>query len=405
MQQAYIKFHQVWKRFRRGEVHDSLRDLLPAVGRGLFRVARRDQSTLRLNEFWALRDVDFEVRPGQALGIIGGNGAGKSTCLKLLTRILRPTYGAIEVKGRIGSLIEISAGFHPDLTGRENVFLQGSIMGMRIARIKEKFDEIVDFSGIGEFLDTPVKRYSSGMQARLGFAIAAHLDPDVLIIDEVLAVGDSRYQDRAFGRIRELVSSGIPVAIVSHQLDRIATLCTDVLVLDHGVVAFRGPPVESIGWYLAGSHTVAVDPLHPSAIQLVSMKVVGGRTFDSGDRVCLDLRGVVREGGPRDEHIVLRVYSTTTAALVAGITTEQCSLPPLEEGPVRIEISFELNLRPGVYAVEPFVVDRVTGNDCNVGPNAYVQVREDPGFIGTAQLRPEMQLISAPAESSPPSLL
>src|SRR6185295_19042136 len=235
------------KRFRRGQLHDSLRDLLPTLSRRLVRFGNNGgPDGLRANEFWALRDLSFEVKPGQALGIIGGNGAGKSTALKILTKILRPTTGTIEVDGRIGSLIEISAGFHGDLTGRENVFLQGAIMGMKIADITRRFDQIVEFSGIADFIDTPVKRYSSGMNARLGFAIAAHLEPDVLIIDEVLAVGDMRFQERAFGRIRELARSGLPVVMVSHQLDRVAELCTDVIVLRSGEVAARGEPGEAI---------------------------------------------------------------------------------------------------------------------------------------------------------------
>src|SRR6476661_7746469 len=181
---ASVSFRKVWKKFRYGEVHDSLRDLIPALGKRLIGrgAAARD---LRSGDFWALRDVSFEVVPGEALGIIGPNGAGKSTILKLLTRIVRPTRGSCAVRGRIGALIELSAGFHPDLTGRENVFLQGSIMGMQRREIAGKFDEIVEFAGIPDFIDTPVKRYSNGMHARLGFSIAAHLDPDVLIIDEV----------------------------------------------------------------------------------------------------------------------------------------------------------------------------------------------------------------------------
>ncbi len=195
-----IVFDGVWKKFQRGERHDSLRDLIPATMRRLGRRAV-EADELDAGDFWVVRDMSFTVRPGECLGIIGGNGAGKSTTLKLLTGILRPTRGSIEVVGRVGSLIEVSAGFHPDLSGRENVFLQGAIMGMSHATIRRRFDEIVEFAGVSEFIDMAVKRYSSGMNARLGFAIAAHLDPDVLIIDEVLAVGDIGFQQRAFGRL------------------------------------------------------------------------------------------------------------------------------------------------------------------------------------------------------------
>src|SRR5205814_3843662 len=196
-----VVFEGIWKKFRRGERHDSLRDLVPALARGLAR--RRRPLDLAEQEFWAVRDVSFEVGPGEALGIIGPNGAGKSTSLKLLTKILRPTRGQCALRGRVGALIEVAAGFHPDLTGRENVFLQGAIMGMARNEVTRKLDAIIDFSGLHDFVDTPVKRYSSGMNARLGFSIAANLNPDVLVIDEVLAVGDMAFQQRCINRMEE----------------------------------------------------------------------------------------------------------------------------------------------------------------------------------------------------------
>src|SRR5688572_19252323 len=199
MSQAAVIFDGVWKKFRRGERYDSLRDLVPST---LKRLAGRSRhADLERKEFWAVHDVSFEVRRGEALGIIGPNGAGKSTILKLLSRILKPTHGRCEVRGRAGALIEVAAGFHPDLTGRENVYLQGAIMGMKRREIVQRFDEIVDFAGVSEFIDTPIKRYSSGMNARLGFSIAAHLNPDVLIIDEVLSVGDIAFQQKCYNRM------------------------------------------------------------------------------------------------------------------------------------------------------------------------------------------------------------
>src|SRR4029077_19018270 len=205
---------------------------------------------LDTDEFWVLRNVSFEIKPGQALGIIGANGAGKSTALKVLTRILKPTRGTARVQGRVGALIELAAGFHPDLTGRENVFLQGAIMGMRREEIRRRFDEIIDFAGIPDFVDTPVKRYSSGMNARLGFSIAVHLEPDALIVDEVLSVGDATFQHHAFTRLKEMVRGQIPAVIVTHQLNRIVELCDSCIVLERGAVKFHGSPEAAVSAYL-----------------------------------------------------------------------------------------------------------------------------------------------------------
>ncbi|HVZ15706.1 MAG TPA: ABC transporter ATP-binding protein, partial [Terriglobales bacterium] len=235
MSKPAVIFDGVWKKFATGERHDSLRDLIPATFRKLVR--KRAPEGLGNREFWALRNVSFEVAPGQALGIIGPNGAGKSTTLKLLTKILRPTIGACDVRGRVGALIEVAAGFHPDLTGRENVYLQGAIMGMRRDEIARRFDEIVEFSGVRDFIDTPVKRYSSGMNARLGFAIAAHLDPDVLIIDEVLSVGDMVFQQKCLQRMMDFRAQGIAIVFVSHHLNSVVHLCQSAVLLRSEIIA------------------------------------------------------------------------------------------------------------------------------------------------------------------------
>jgi lipopolysaccharide transport system ATP-binding protein len=247
--EASVLFNDVWKKFRRGERHDSLRDLIPAALDYALGRSRPKASELGGREFWALREVSFEVRPGEAVGIIGPNGAGKSTILKLLTRILKPTKGQCRVRGRTGALIEVTAAFHPDLTGRENVYLQGAIMGMRRAEIVRKFDEIVDFAGAGEYIDTPVKRYSTGMNTRLGFAIASQLDPDVLLIDEVLSVGDASFRDKCMERMRELLGRGVPLVFVSHNLSAVLELCTRAIVMDQGAVRFEGDPARAIQEY------------------------------------------------------------------------------------------------------------------------------------------------------------
>ena len=243
-----IGMDAVWKKFHRGERHDSLRDLIPAAAR---RVMKGVQSAGELgkDDFWALRDVSFQVQRGDALGIIGHNGAGKSTLLKILTRLLRPTLGTYVTNGRIGALIEVTAGFHPDITGRENIFLNGSIIGMKKADIARRFDAIVDFSGIGEFIDTPVKRYSSGMNARLGFSVAAHLEPEILIVDEVLSVGDYTFQGKCIRWMQNLLASGTTVIFVSHNMDSVLSLCNSALLLDQGRVAAQGDLKQVIGEY------------------------------------------------------------------------------------------------------------------------------------------------------------
>jgi len=202
------------------------------------------------NFIWALKDVSFEVKQGEVLGIIGRNGAGKSTLLKLLSRITEPTEGRAEIKGRIGSLLEVGTGFHPELTGRENVYLSGAILGMTKKEIGRKFDEIVDFSGIEKFIDTPVKRYSSGMLVRLGFAIAAHLEPEILLVDEVLAVGDAAFQKKCLGKMSNVTKEGRTVLFVSHNMGAITRLCNRILLLGEGKLEKDGMPTDVISEYL-----------------------------------------------------------------------------------------------------------------------------------------------------------
>lgn len=244
----------VSKKFRKGELYDTLRDLIPALVGRTFRNARGE---LREREFWALKDVCFEVRKGEALGIIGHNGAGKSTLLKLLCGIMKPTQGVLKVNGKLSALIEVGAGFHPDLTGRENIFLNGIILGMSRQEIRRKFDEIVNFSGLDDFIDTPVKRYSSGMYARLGFSVAAHVDPEILLVDEVLSVGDWTFQRRCAEKMEQLMKSGATIVFVSHNLRAVASLCDRCVLLDRGQVIKTGLSEEVIRFYLDSSSEVA----------------------------------------------------------------------------------------------------------------------------------------------------
>jgi len=256
MSEYAIQVESVWKKFHRGEFHDSLRDFVPALTkRFLGRGPKRDE--LSEGDFWALKDVNFQVRRGEVLGIIGSNGAGKSTLLKILARIIKPNHGRVRVNGRLRALIEIAAGFHQDLTGRENIYLNGTIMGMKRREINAKFDQIVEFSGVGPFLDTPVKRYSSGMQARLGFAVAAHLDPEILLVDEVLAVGDAEFQAKCFNFIGDLRRAGAGLILISHNMHHISTYCDRCVVLDHGAMDLMGSTSECIERYrelLQGAH-------------------------------------------------------------------------------------------------------------------------------------------------------
>ena len=198
---------------------------------------------------WALRDINFKVEQGDVVGIVGKNGAGKSTLLKILSRVTSPTTGDIKIKGRIASLLEVGTGFHPEMTGRENIFMNGSIMGMTKAEIKNKFDEIVDFAGVAKYVDTPVKRYSSGMMVRLGFAIAAHLEPEILVVDEVLAVGDAEFQKKAIGKMQD-VSKGEGVLFVSHNMSAVRSLCTRGIMLKNGTIDFIGSIPDTLDHYL-----------------------------------------------------------------------------------------------------------------------------------------------------------
>lgn len=200
-------------------------------------------------EFWALRDVSFDIMPGDRVGIIGRNGAGKSTLLKLLSRITEPTTGRITLRGRVASLLEVGTGFHPELTGRENIFLNGAILGMSRVEVRKKFDEIVDFAGVEKFLDTPVKRYSSGMYVRLAFAVAAHLEPEILIVDEVLAVGDAEFQKKCLGKMEQVGQNGRTVLFVSHNMTAIQTLCNSTIILSNGEITFQGHTHSAIQLY------------------------------------------------------------------------------------------------------------------------------------------------------------
>ena len=268
-------------------------------------------------DFWAVRDVTFEVKRGEALGIIGQNGAGKSTILKLLYNITTPTKGRIVVNGRLAAMIEVASGFHPDLTGRENVFLNGSLLGMKRREIRSKLDSIVDFAGVSAFIDTPVKRYSSGMYLRLGFAIAAHLDPDILLLDEVLAVGDASFQARCIERINQLRAAGTTIVFVSHNLGAVQSLCDRVFLLRQGEIYRSGPAADVISEY---EHMLTSMPVSASTkyrtqtdgpvVQITSVSFfnsAGDKTtmFETGDEVRTEVEFFAHEPV---EDVLIEVY-------------------------------------------------------------------------------------------------
>ena len=264
-----VKIENLWKEYRlgligRGTLASDLQSFYAKLrGREdpntkLDLMGEAGHGRIKEKRFFALRGIDLEIEQGDVVGIIGKNGAGKSTLFKILSRITKPTHGSVKTRGRTSSLLEVGTGFHPELTGRENIYLNGAILGMRRKEIGRKFDQIIDFSGIEEFVDTPVKRYSSGMYVRLAFAVAAHLEPDILIIDEVLAVGDAEFQEKCLGKMKEVSGEGRTVLFVSHQMNTIESLCKRGIILEEGKVAFQSDSISQVvRRYLVGNKSEA----------------------------------------------------------------------------------------------------------------------------------------------------
>ena len=327
----------------------------------------RDLVVRRMRDVWALRDISFEVAPGEVLGIIGPNGAGKSTLLKLLSSITAPSEGEIRIRGRVAALIEVGSGFHPELTGRENVFLSGTILGMRRRDIAARLDSIADFAGIGSYLDVPVKWYSSGMYVRLGFAVAAHLRADVMLVDEVLAVGDAEFQARCLRRIQELRESGTTIVFISHDLGTVERMCHRALLLRSGRLAGEGPARDIVSRYqrmVTDGDLAAHAPVVPDArpVEITSLEVM-----DASGRAS----GLSRSGDPLTIDVTLRTRERFDAAVVQamiysyedGLLLSECSTPAegMRVGPgdevVRFEIE-ALHLLPGVYTLGAIVRPR-----------------------------------------------
>jgi lipopolysaccharide transport system ATP-binding protein len=360
-----LEVQQISKRFRRGEVYSSLRDLVPALIGRLLQPGRGQD--LEGQEFWALQDVSFGVERGEAFGIIGANGAGKSTILKLLTGIMRPTKGSINIHGRVSALIEVSAGFHQDLTGRENIYLNGAILGMTRDEIRKRFDAIVDFSGLQEFIDTPVKRYSSGMFARLGFSVAAHVDPDVLLVDEVLSVGDYLFQRKCVERMNAVIANGATVIFVSHNLRAVANLCKRSLLLERGKVEMIGSTAEVIRtYYKRGQHGRLISADTNDRSVMITQVIVHDKNgpaveFDSGGKlsITVEARASARQD---DMSVVIQimddnqypVFDTCTQRLGAGAIT-------LDDGQaLKCTFELDLSLAEGTFHVNAYLHRYVT---------------------------------------------
>jgi lipopolysaccharide transport system ATP-binding protein len=393
----------VYKKFRKGEVYDSLRDLIPALAGRVFRQTELDQNDSR--EFWALQDLCFDVKCGEAFGIIGNNGAGKSTALKILSRIMRPTKGQLQVNGRLSALIEVTAGFHPDLTGRENIFLHGAILGMGRREIQSKLDQIIAFSGIEEFIDTPVKRYSTGMFARLGFSVAAHVDPEVLIVDEVLSVGDYLFQKKCVERMKEVLRKGTTVLFVSHNLKHISEFCDRCLMLQKGRTVAIGTAHEVVATYLQHSRRSLSDSREtgPARIAQTTLRSASGEIsrFKSGDFASLDVEVL---GCAPCKRLTVAIWMTNeTADIVFETTIERLGGGSfnLDSGDTfRCTFEIQFNVTSGMYNLFALIYRHDTQtvyDECPAAASIYVSSADD--VRGTAHCFPKVthqELLRAP---------
>lgn len=385
----FLNRHSTGSRYK--TVRDSLAGLLRRFHPAASQLPGGD------DEFWALRDVDFALEQGDRLGIIGRNGAGKSTLLKLLSRITEPTEGEIRMQGRVASLLEVGTGFHPELTGRENILLNGAILGMKRSEIRRKFDEIVSFAEVERFLDTPVKRYSSGMYVRLAFAVAAHLEPEILIVDEVLAVGDMQFQKKCLGKMRDVGMGGRTVLFVSHNMSIISSLCNKGLLLDGGRVKYLGDIQPAIDQYLSVSGTEAVvdlsraprrTPCEFSRLLGISLEDGDGRPtnmFFMGDKLVCRIR-VSCHKFMRNAEIGLRVSSRFGSPIHYLTSTWEGLNVDLEPGEHEFEVVVpDIRLFPGTYSLGAWTLIKGYGSDDNVADVATISVasRDITGYDPT----------------------
>jgi lipopolysaccharide transport system ATP-binding protein len=411
MSDIAIRIEQLGKRYEIGakrEEYDTVREALSGAialplrrlrGRGSPHQVRRSRSDM----YWALRNVSFEIKRGEVLGIIGRNGAGKSTLLKILSRVTQPTEGRVAVYGRVASLLEVGTGFNPELTGRENVYLNGAILGLRKAEIDRKFDEIVAFSEIEKFIDTPVKRYSSGMHVRLGFAVAAQLDPEVLIVDEVLAVGDVAFQKKCVRKIEEARENGRTILLVSHNMGFILQLCARVVWLESGEVVAAGDPAPIVSRYMGGAQPPAPATLLGARVGSHGVAVIQADVLDENAQA----RSTVRYAEPfsiaveyRVEtaieglRVALRLHNERNVPVLYTATSDCASLDGLVGSPGRHYACVRIPgawLAPGHYSVELMVWSpKVKDHHRIVGALGFEIVDARVHLAGAEVLRPSL---------------
>jgi lipopolysaccharide transport system ATP-binding protein len=368
MSNVVIQVENLGKRYILGE-QSQQSSLKSAMSQGLRSLrqkltgqSRRRKSLAPPEEFWALQDVSFEIRQGDRVGIVGRNGAGKSTLLKILSRITEPTQGEVRLRGRVASLLEVGTGFHPELTGRENIFLNGAILGMSKAEIRHKFDEIVAFAEVERFLDTPVKRYSSGMYVRLAFAVAAHLEPEILIVDEVLAVGDAQFQSKCLGKMQDVAHAGRTVIFVSHNMAAVRQLCTSAILLQKGKLVMTGTGEQVVSRYLSNPQTISanVRRISPYGIELVDAALLDADNLpvrslifdrDYTLRVILQAQEPLMNCG-----VVVNVFDSLGTLVSTLCSTEEGIAPfALRD---RHEVTFDLPhlpLFPGEYRASIYI--------------------------------------------------
>lgn len=359
MQEPIISVRGLSKKFilnhEGKEQYTALRDVIASKALNLFKSERGNVKTEGKEEFWALKDVDFDIKPGDRVGIIGRNGAGKSTLLKVLSRITEPTHGRITVRGRISSLLEVGTGFHPELTGRENIFLNGAILGMSNNEIRRKFDQIVEFAEVERFLDTPVKRYSSGMYVRLAFAVAAHLEPEVLVVDEVLAVGDAQFQKKCLGKMEEVSKNeGRTVLFVSHNMIAIQQLCNDIIVLNKGNLIFHGDRAKGMIEYEKLNSRFITDPLsneNSIEFKLSSGDRINPETVESNAPLRFSINVFSRKNyGKSWVNVIIDNSDGVTVGHIRNDWYNQALF--IREGENRIEIEVsDISLVPNIYTV------------------------------------------------------